>query len=67
MIDVQLLRNDLDFVYENLNNRGFELNRDEFNELHSKFITLLQEKQDLETQRNALSKNIGILKSQKKL
>ncbi len=66
MIDVQLLRNDLDFVYENLNNRGFELNRDEFNELHSKFITLLQEKQDLETQRNALSKNIGILKSQKK-
>lgn len=65
MIDIQLLRKDIDAVALRLKTRNFELDI-------SAFITLEQERRQIQTQtedmqakRNSLSKQIGILKGKK--
>ncbi|BBP01097.1 serine--tRNA ligase [Sulfuriferula nivalis] len=63
MLDIQLLRNDLDNVAARLASRGFTLDTSEFARLEverKKIQTLTQE---LQAKRNASSKQIGIAKS----
>jgi seryl-tRNA synthetase len=65
MIDIQLLRNSIDTVAARLRARGFELDVRAFEKLerHRKDIQTTTEQ--LQAQRNALSKRIGQAKAQK--
>jgi seryl-tRNA synthetase len=63
MLDLQLLRKDLDAVASRLANRGFQLDADAFKALESERKTLQTRTEDLQARRNALSKQIGALKS----
>lgn len=62
MLDPKLLRQNLDEVVKKLRRRGFELNKKVFFELEVKRKSCQETTQSLQTQRNQLSKNIGILK-----
>ena len=66
MLDIQLLRNNLDEVKAALAKRGgkdfhFEI----FTDLENQRKTLQTKTQDLQAQRNSISKEIGVRKSQK--
>lgn len=63
MLDIQLLRNDIDGVAAQLARRGYDLNVSAFNELDSQRKNLQTQAQDLQAKRNATSKQIGIAKS----
>ncbi len=64
MLDVNLLRNDIDVVYKRLKEvRGFELDINAFNAYESERKTLQVETESLQHQRNSLSKKIGQLKA----
>ncbi len=63
MLDIQLLRNDIDAVAERLTTRGYTLDRENFRRLESERKTLQTQTQDLQARRNALSKQIGFAKS----
>lgn len=65
MLDIQLLRKDTAAVAERLKTRGFELDVGGFNALESQRKTIQMRTEELQSQRNKLSKEIGILKSQK--
>ncbi|MBN3860210.1 serine--tRNA ligase [Neisseriaceae bacterium PsAf] len=65
MIDVQLLRMNITQVAEQLKNRGYELDESLFTKLEEQRKQLQTETQDLQAKRNAISKEIGIKKSQK--
>ena len=63
MLDINQLRNELDFVVERLATRGFAFNAAEFSALEAERKTLQTATQDLQAKRNSVSKQIGIAKS----
>jgi seryl-tRNA synthetase len=62
MIDIQLLRKDIHAVAERLALRKFKLDVDAFNALESERKAIQTRTEELQAQRNSLSKQIGILK-----
>ncbi len=66
MLDVQLLRNELDTVAERLAARGgYRLDVDSFRKLEQRRKALQSATENLQAQRNALSKQIGTAKRNK--
>ena len=63
MLDIQLLRNDLEGTAQRLSVRGFDLDMQTFQELESARKTVQMRTQELQAQRNQSSKQIGIAKS----
>ncbi len=63
MLDIQLLRNDIDAVAERLATRGFTLDRAEFQRLESERKHLQTRTQELQAKRNSLSKQVGGLRA----
>ncbi len=66
MLDIQQLRSNLDAVAEGLAKRGKPLDFTAFSALEAERKTLQTRTQDLQAQRNSLSKQIGMLKGQGK-
>lgn len=66
MIDQKLLRSDINAVAQQLLTRGYELDINAFNALEEERRIVQQKTQDLQAKRNAASKEIGMLKAQKK-
>jgi seryl-tRNA synthetase len=62
MLDIQLLRNNIDGVAERLATRGFTLDRSAFQTLESERKILQTRTQELQASRNSLSKQVGVLK-----
>ena len=65
MIDIQLLRKDIDSVAARLQSRKFDLDINTFNALESERRQLQTQTEEMQARRNALSKQIGILKGKK--
>jgi seryl-tRNA synthetase len=65
MIDIQLLRNDLDAVEARLKSRGYELDTFGFRELEEQRKKIQTSTEYLQSQRNAKSKDIGRAKAEK--
>ena len=63
MLDVQLLRKDLDNVAQRLRTRGFDFEVDRYNGLDEKRKVLQVETQELRNERNTSSKAIGQAKA----
>lgn len=63
MLDIQLLRKDLDSVAQRLKSRGYHLDTGLFIELEQHRKSLQTRTQELQAQRNAASKAIGIAKA----
>lgn len=63
MLDVQLLRNDLEGTAQRLKTRGFELDVNRFQELEQERKAIQMRTQELQAKRNQSSKQIGIAKS----
>ena len=66
MLDIQQLRSNLDTVAEGLAKRGKPVDFSAFKALEAERKTLQTRTQDLQAQRNSLSKQIGMLKGQGK-
>ena len=66
MLDIQQLRSNLDAVAAGLAKRGKPIDFSEFTALETERKTLQTRTQDLQAQRNSLSKQIGMLKGQGK-
>ena len=62
MLDIQLLRKDIDAVAQRLQSRGFTLDVNAFNQLEAERKAIQVQTEDLQAQRNKLSKEIGIRK-----
>ena len=62
MLDIQLLRTNLDAVAERLSARGYTLDAAAFQVLENERKTLQTRTQELQAARNSLSKQIGMLK-----
>ena len=62
MLDIQLLRNNIDEVSERLAGRGYVLDVATFQTLESERKILQTRTQDLQANRNSISKQIGMLK-----
>ncbi|MBD5801699.1 Serine--tRNA ligase [Azoarcus sp. Aa7] len=62
MLDIQLLRNQIDVVTSALAARGLSFDSSEFQSLENERKNLQTRTQELQAQRNSLSKQIGILK-----
>jgi seryl-tRNA synthetase len=65
MIDIQLLRSDIDGVAKRLATRGYELDLLGFRELEDQRKRIQTDTEYLQSQRNALSKQIGQAKAKK--
>ncbi|CAH1081849.1 serine--tRNA ligase [Candidatus Nitrotoga sp. 1052] len=63
MLDLQVLRNDLDGVAERLATRGYPLDTARFGQLESARKTIQTRTQELQAKRNATSKQIGMGKA----
>ncbi|GAA4336485.1 serine--tRNA ligase [Pigmentiphaga soli] len=63
MLDIALLRKDIQSVATRLQDRGFTLDLARFNELEARRKSLQTETETLQARRNALAKQIGALKS----
>ncbi len=63
MLDINLLRKDIGATAERLRTRGFDFDIDEFNVLEAERKTVQISTEELQARRNALSKQIGVLKS----
>lgn len=63
MLDIQLLRNDLDQVASRLATRGFKFDMEAFAALERERKQAQTRTQELQAKRNAVSKQIGIAKS----
>ncbi|MEP6996473.1 MAG: serine--tRNA ligase [Betaproteobacteria bacterium] len=63
MLDIQLLRNDLDDVVARLNTRGYRLDAAAFIELEAERKHIQTRTQELQARRNSVSKQIGAAKS----
>jgi len=63
MLDVQLLRSDIAGVAKRLADRGYELDTGAFESLEKKRKAVQTETQDLQANRNQLSKQVGQLKA----
>ena len=66
MLDIQQLRSNLDAVAQGLATRGKPIDFSEFSALEAERKTLQTRTQELQARRNALSKQIGMLKGQGK-
>lgn len=66
MLDIQLLRHDVNAVAARLAKRGFNLDVAKFNELDAQRKNLQVKHEELQAQRNSLSKQIGVLMGQGK-
>ena len=64
MLDLGLLRKDLDSVVSALARRGVEFDVTSFNELEARRKDLQVQTENLQASRNSLAKEIGKLKSQ---
>jgi seryl-tRNA synthetase len=65
MLDIQVLRKDLPGVVANLARRKFSFPADEFLRLEAERKLVQTQTEELQARRNALSKQIGILKAEK--
>lgn len=65
MIDIQLLRKDIEAVASRLKTRHFELDVSAFNTLEQERRQIQTQTEDMQAKRNSLSKQIGILKGKK--
>ena len=63
MLDIQLLRNDLDAVVAGLKKRHFDFDASHYATLEAERKTVQTSTQELQAKRNATSKQIGIAKS----
>ena len=63
MLDIQILRNDLDGVVSQLKKRGFDFPKAKFSELEAARKTMQTNTEALQAKRNAASKSIGFAKS----
>jgi seryl-tRNA synthetase len=63
MLDIALLRKDITAVAARLKARPFELDVEEFNAIESERRAIQMRTEELQAQRNALSKQVGQLKS----
>ena len=66
MLDIQLLRNDIEAVAQRLAARGFELDTTKFEQLDAQRKLLQTENEQLQAKRNQLSKQIGAFMGQGK-
>ena len=66
MIDISLLRNDIESLEKILKHRGFDLDVNFFNSLEEERKDIQIKTQELQQERNDLSKQVGVLKSQGK-
>ena len=66
MIDINLLRNDIESLEKILKHRGFDLDVNFFNSLEDERKHIQIKTQELQQERNDLSKQVGVLKSQGK-
>jgi seryl-tRNA synthetase len=66
MIDINLLRNDIGSLEKILKHRGFDLDVNFFNSLEDERKHIQIKTQELQQERNDLSKQVGVLKSQGK-
>ena len=62
MLDIQLLRTNIDAVSERLAARGYTLDTATFQKLEAERKTLQTRTQELQSSRNTLSKQVGQLK-----
>ncbi|QYY33473.1 serine--tRNA ligase [Cupriavidus pinatubonensis] len=62
MLDIQLFRKDIDAVAQRLATRGFQLDVAAFQALESERKQLQTQTEELQSRRNSLSKQIGMLK-----
>ena len=65
MLDITLLRNDLDAVVRRLADRPFTLDAATFNALEAERKDVQMRTQDLQTRSNAIAKQVGALKAKK--
>ncbi len=65
MIDIQLLRKDIDAVAARLKTRNFDLDVAAINEMEAQRRQLQTATEEMQAKRNALSKQIGVLKKNK--
>lgn len=65
MLDIQLLRKDTDTVAARLKSRGFDFDTLAFNALEARRKDIQVRTEGLQSQRNTLSKEIGVRKSKK--
>jgi len=65
MLDIQLLRNDLDSVAQRLRARGYELDTATFKELEAERKEVQSKTEHYQSQRNAKSKEIGQAKAKR--
>ena len=65
MLDIQLLRKDIEATAARLKARGFEFDTAAFNDLEAQRKAIQVKTEELQAQRNKLSKEIGVRKSQK--
>jgi seryl-tRNA synthetase len=65
MIDIQLLRSDIDAVAKRLAARGYELDVSGFNSLEEKRKNIQTRTEQLQAERNALAKQVGQAKQKK--
>ena len=63
MLDIALLRKDVAAVAARLKTRGYELDVDRFNALEAERKAVQTKTEELQARRNALSKEIGVLKA----
>ena len=63
MLDINLLRNDIDKVAANVAGKKIILDKDYFNQLEAQRKSLQVKMEELQAKRNSTSKQIGILKS----
>jgi seryl-tRNA synthetase len=63
MLDIKLLRENVESVSERLKARGFQLQATEFSELEQQRKSLQVETEELQSKRNTLSKSIGQAKA----
>ena len=66
MLDIQLLRNDIQTTAQRLAQRGFVLDTERFGELEGRRKQFQIRSEELQAQRNSLSKQIGVLMGQGK-
>lgn len=65
MLDINLLRNDIDKIAENVKGKKIVIDKEVFHSLETKRKSLQVKMEELQAKRNSTSKQIGILKSKK--